>query len=322
MIKRLQKNNRILCTSRNYREVIALARLKGMKMEFVGKHGGADKAIKLTASLNRMSSLAERIRRFGPDLTISFCSPEASRISYGLGIRHVAFCDSPHAEAVMRLSVPLVQKLLIPWIIPKEEFVRFGIAKKDIIPYKAIDAAVIVRNSKRSKRHGERKKSILIRIEEEQAAYAKSDQKRISDIIDRIANEFTDADVVVLPRYKQQVNVLRREFGSKIRILDKVTIGSELLQNTDVFVGSGGTMTAEAALFGIPTISYNAVPNLVQDYLVRKKLVHLQPDPAKITDLVARFLHSDKDAVRARAKNALMSMEDPVEKLIGIIKSK
>ncbi|WP_048197175.1 DUF354 domain-containing protein [Candidatus Nitrosotenuis uzonensis] len=322
MIKRLQKNNRILCTSRNYREVVALARLKGMKMEFVGRHGGADKATKLTASLNRMITLAERIQRFGPDLTISFCSPEASRISYGLGIRHVAFCDSPHAEAVMRLSVPLVQKLLIPWIIPKEEFVRFGIAKKDIIPYKAIDAAVIVRNAKKSRYRGKRKKAILIRIEEEQAAYAKSDYKKISDIINRIANEFTDEDVVVLPRYKQQVSVLKREFGSKIKILDKVTIGSDLLQNTDVFVGSGGTMTAEAALFGIHTISYNAVPNLVLNYLVRKKLVHLQPDPAKITNLVARLLHSDKDTVRARAKNTLMSMEDPIEKLNGIIKSK
>ena len=39
--------------------------------------------------------------------------------------------------------------------------------------------------------------------------------------------------------------------------------------NTDVFViGSGGTMTAESALLGIPTISYNAIPNIIENYLI------------------------------------------------------
>ena len=42
------------------------------------------------------------------------------------------------------------------------------------------------------------------------------------------------------------------------------------LMNTDVFIGSGGTMTAESALMGIPTISYNAVPNIIENFLVKK----------------------------------------------------
>ena len=48
--------------------------------------------------------------------------------------------------------------------------------------------------------------------------------------------------------------------------------GKDLLSSVDVFVGSGGTMTAESALLGIPTISYNAVPNLIENYLVKNKL--------------------------------------------------
>ena len=145
MIKSLRKGNKILCTSRHYREAAQLAKLRKIDVEFVGRHGGKDVAEKLDASLERMVQLAKLVRRFGPDLTVSFCSPEASRISYGLGVRHIAFCDSPHAEAVMRLCVPLVQKLLIPWIIPKKEFAKFGISQKDIIQYRAIDAAVIVK---------------------------------------------------------------------------------------------------------------------------------------------------------------------------------
>ena len=48
--------------------------------------------------------------------------------------------------------------------------------------------------------------------------------------------------------------------------------GKHLLNNTDVFIGSGGTMTAESALMGIPTISYNAVPNIIEEFLSEKTI--------------------------------------------------
>lgn len=321
MIKELQKYNTVLCTSRNYREVVALAKLRKMRIKLVGRHGGSSKSEKLAASLNRTSMLSKKILQFKPDVTISFCSPEAARVSFGLGIRHVAFCDSPHADAVMRLSVPLIQKLLIPWIIPKGEFTKFGIREKDVIQYRAVDASVIVRGSAKKPRAERKQKNILVRIEEDQAAYAQNGKSRILDIIDEIAKEFPDHAVMVLPRYGQQIAVLQKRFGNRIRILKKVAVGGDLLHNTDVFVGSGGTMTAESALNGIPTISYNAVPNLVQDYLVRKRLVILESDPKKIAPIIKKALHSDNSALRSNAKSTLASMEDPLKKLIQVIKT-
>jgi predicted glycosyltransferase len=321
MIRKLQKNNIVLCTSRRYREVAQLAKLRKMRLILFGEHGGQSKIGKLSAGLDRMEILTKQIQKFQPDLTISFCSPEAARVSFGLGIRHVAFCDSPHAQAVMRLSVPLVQKLLIPWIIPKKEFTKYGINEKDIIPYKAIDASVIVKHGKTkdvSRKHG--KKNILIRIEEAQAAYVQKNDEQVLKIIEKIATRFSDANVLVLPRYKSQISKLRRDLGNKVRILDKVVVGSSLLQNTDIFVGSGGTMTAEAALLGIPTISYNAVPNLVQDYLVRKRLVVTQSDPNKIVLIIDKMLCSDNKMLKKNAKRTLASMEDPYKKLIQVIK--
>jgi len=105
MIKRFQKNHHVICTSRNYREVTQLAKLRKLSLKFVGKHGGVEKFDKLLASANRISLLSKIIRNYCPEIAVSFCSPEASRVSYGLGIKHIAFSDSPHAEAVMRLSV-------------------------------------------------------------------------------------------------------------------------------------------------------------------------------------------------------------------------
>jgi hypothetical protein len=321
MIERLQKGNKVLCTSRNYREVIQLAKLRKMKLVLIGRHGGQNKVDKLNASVSRTAILTKQIQKFKPDLTVSFCSPEASRVSFGLGIRHIAFCDSPHAEAVMRLSVPFVQKLLIPWIIPKKEFTKYGIRAKDIIQYKAIDAAVIIKNNyKTITRKKNIRKNILIRVEEGHASYIQKKESQVLKIIKEITKKFPDENVLVLPRYHSQIIMLRKTFGTKVKILGKVLVGKTLLQNTDVFVGSGGTMTAEAALSGIPTISYNAVPNLVENYLVRKRLVVRESDPKKIVSIVGKMLQPDNKHLQINAKKTLSSMEDPLKKLIQVIK--
>jgi len=172
----MKKNHTILCTSRDYNQVTQLAILRNLKLIVVGKHGGFKRHSKLNASLHRAKLLSIRIKEFSPDITISFCSPEAARVSYGLNIDHICFSDSPHANAVMRLVIPLVQKLLIPWIIPKKEFVKFGINSNNIMHYKAIDASIIAKRkvSKNSKRLDKEsgRRVILVRAEEEYASYS------------------------------------------------------------------------------------------------------------------------------------------------------
>jgi len=267
MIKRIKKKNTVLCTSRDYSQVTQLAKIRNLKLVIVGKHGGSKRHDKLNASLHRAKLLSTRIKKFSPDITISFCSPEAARVSYGLDIAHICFSDSPHANAVMRLVVPLIQKLLIPWIIPKKEFVKFGINSNDIMHYKAIDASIIAKRkvSKNSKRLDKEsgRRVILVRIEEEYASYSTKKRPAIP-IIKEIIKNFNDEEIVVMGRYTSQVRQLVQTFGKKIRVLSKVVDSKILIENTDVFVGAGGTMTAESALLGIPTIAYNAVPNIIE----------------------------------------------------------
>jgi len=324
MISRFQKKHKVLCTSRNYREVKNLAKIRKLNLIFVGKHGGSEKYDKLNASINRINKLAKIIKKNKPDIAVSFCSPEASRVAYGIGIKHISFSDSPHAEAVMRLSIPLVQKLLIPWVIPKKEFEKFGINKKNIIQYKAIDAASIaLRIPKKNKVSltSKRKKTILVRVEEDQAAYSSKNTTKTIKIIKSLIKEFNNENILVLGRYGIQIQFLNRTFGKKIKILNKVVDGKALLSKIDVFVGSGGTMTAEAALLGVPTISYNAIPNLIESYLVKKKLVERQTNTKQIVRSIKKILRSSNIEHKKRAKKALNSMEDPYLKLVKAIRT-
>ena len=323
IIEKLGKKHDILCTSREYEEVTKLAKIRDFDLVFVGKHGGADKTAKLQASIDRKGKLSRKIKAFSPDITISFCSPEAARISFGLGIKHVAFCDSPHADAVMRLTLPLIQKLLIPNVIPKNEFSKFGIDKKNIVSYKAIDAFVTIKRKINPEEalpfKDNKRKNILIRVEEEEAAYTPESSK-IIPIIKQIVKEFSKENIVILCRYTKQIQNLQKRIGKKAKIVKMSFDGKHLLNNTDVFIGSGGTMTAESALMGIPTISYNAVPNIIENFLVKKHLVKRETNPNKITNHIKKIFGSSNNMNQKRAKIIVGQMEDPIQKLIKVIK--
>ncbi len=324
IIERLGQKHDILCTSREYNEVTKLAKIRHFDLIFVGKHGGGDKKSKLKASIERIENLSKKIRKFEPDVVISFGSPEAARISFGLGIKHIMFCDSPHANAVMRLTLPLIQKLLIPYVIPKKEFSKYGINEKNIVRYKAIDAVVTMQRKINqniiSPFKNNNKKNILIRVEEEQAAYT-SKSSKIIPIIQKIANDYKDENIIVLGRYTQQIVNLQKIMGKKIKVIKMSFDGKYLLNDTDVFIGSGGTMTAESALMGIPTISYNAVPNIIENFLVKKSLVKRETNPKKVSNEIKRIFARKNDQNKKRAKKVVKQMEDPIEKLIKIIKN-
>jgi hypothetical protein len=325
IVARLRKNNKILCTSREYREITELAKIRNFDLVFIGKHGGGDKKAKLDASIHRMEKLSKKIKSFAPDITISFCSPEAVRISFGLGIKHIAFCDSPHADAVMRLTLPLIQKLLIPNIISKKEFSKFGISKENIISYKAIDASVTIKRKVDQKISlpfkNNKRKNILIRVEEEEASYA-SKSSKITPIIKKIVKEYSNENIVILGRYTKQVKNLQKIIGKKAKIVKMSFDGKHLLNNTDIFIGSGGTMTAESALMGIPTISYNAVPNIVENYLVKKHIIKREVNPDKIYNYIKKKFVTSNQKHEKRVKKIVSEMEDPIQKLLKIIKEK
>ncbi len=322
----------VMCTSRTYGEASKLAEIRGLKLVYVGKHGGGRKSDKLDASIDRMMRLSKKIQRFSPDLVISFCSPEAARVAFGLGIRHIAFYDGPHADAIVRLTVPLLQKLLTPRVIAKGLFSRYGISKDNIIQYNAIDAGITIRRQASQggllpfKDAG--KANILIRTVEEEASYAKPLRQDRSDIAVRITEEIVDRygeqNIVVLCRYHAQARRLRKAIGKKAKVIRMSFDGKYLLENTDIFIGSGGTMTAESALMGVPTISYDAIPNVVEEYLVKRRLVKRLTAPRMIAGYVGKIITPSGGRLVAeqkkKAKAITGRMEDPLEVLLDTIK--
>jgi hypothetical protein len=321
-----KRGHKVFKTTRRYREVQQLLRLKGIDATVVGEHGGKALADKLKASAKRTLELASVLEETKPDVAVSFSSPEMARASYGLKIPHIAINDSPHAEAVARLTIPLSAKLLTPKIIPKRAWTKYGISPENIVQYNALDPWVWLKDFKpdreilRQLGLDESKPILTFRTEESFAAYLLGKtqaETTVAPVIKKILGESRGLQIVAVPRYEEQVNALRQAFGNKIVVCGTVVDGPSLLYYSSVFVGAGGTMSAEAALLGVPTIScYPSEPSLIERYLIRKGLVTRETDPEKDVKKILAILRNKNRAKKrhvAKAQKLVRNFEYPID---------
>jgi len=325
-----QSGHKVIRVTREFKETLQLLRMKRIKAKVVGAHKLTLEG-KLQESLRRTARLAKLMKNYKVDLVVAYPSVEASRSAFGLSIPYYCISDSPHAEAVSRLTVPLAVKLFSPAIIPKEDWIRYGILPSNIIQYNALDPSVWVRDAKPDpellqKQGWDRdSKIIALRLEESFAAYLMNkggDWRSLAlKITEELLRRGCKARIVVLPRYRQHYLKFRK-LQQKVAIPKTAIYGPALLALTSVFIGGGGTMTAEAALMGVPTISYfPAGSTRVESYLQDKGLlIHLQ-DPESIAEQAISWLDNDvyQAECRMRSHELLEKMEDPLKVIMDNI---
>ncbi len=319
--------------TREYREVIQLLNLKGIRALVVGKHGGENLSSKLTASGERTVKLASIMAELRPNVAVSFASPETSRVAFGLGIPNICINDSPHAEAVARLTVPLATLLLTPQAISKRVWTKFGITSKRIIQYNALDSWAWLKDLKPDEQILEQlslEKSrpiVTFRPEESFASYLlreTSKTSRLIPLVESLLKSGVDFQAVVLPRYETH-RFLKKKLGDQVTVCESVVDAPSLLHYSSVFVGAGGTMTAEAALLGVPTFScYPGKSYIVERYLLGKGLIDRETNMEKVRVKIFKTLGNIENARKgqiARARQLTSDFEDPVEVIARTIET-
>jgi predicted glycosyltransferase len=325
MIEELRASGcEVIATSREYREVEPIAKMQRIELVFVGERDGSSRAEQLAAATRRQAEIAPMIKRFGPQMSVSVASGVCARVSFGLGIRHVAVNDSPHSEIAGRLSLPLSYHLFCPWIIPYSAWEKFGVPRSKITRYRALDpAAWLKRKARRGyvPRLNRKRKTLVVRLEESYAPYMAGTNRSWNEVVLRsLGDAFSDVNLVALCRYGDQLQRVKEKFGHEFIVPEEAVDGRSLLEVTDVFVGMGGTMSAEAALMGVPTVSAFQGFLYTEDYLRSVGLLVKTRDPVRIAKLVKRLLGDDFRGQHAkRAKQVLAAMEDPIARIAKYI---
>ena len=263
----------VLVTARegvDYKEVVALLKLYEINFIQVGEFGGGNLKDKFVASLKRQEELLKIVEGYGVTRLVNFCSVDANRVAFGLGIPIINFYDIPLSDYKIdlkkalpqaRLTIPLSTRLFHPYLVPKEVFLRFGLEEEQVKSYDFYDVYIwlhgfevdreFVENFYKKNRLGKSKPLILIREEEFKSSYVKGKYPVLYEGLERLHKVF-DANYVIIPRYDSET--LKKKFPFATVIDEKIYV-QHLMAIADLFIGGGGTMNAESCFFGTPTIS-------------------------------------------------------------------
>ena len=222
-------------------------------------------------------------------------------------------------------TVPLADCLLSPWIIPDKAWTQFGIDRNKIQQYKAIDPYVwlsrrdLKNNSNSALNIDHDKPTIVLRLEESHASYMlNSEYTQEFALIKRVVEEFRNHNIIILCRYSEQIDLVLQKFKGRVIVPTDLVDGVKVLQEAKLFIGLGGTMTAEAALVGTPSISFFSGSFFVERYLISKGLLTKPRDIDGVIRVSRNFLRDDKlkKQMRIKAGRIRSGMEDPVDTII------
>jgi len=250
----------VLLTSRRYEQLTPILEDVGRRdIIIVGEFGGGSLLGKLKTSVKRTVELVDIIEEHSPDICVSSGSLDMTRISFGLGIPHILLSDTPESP-VNRYCVPLSNYVFTPWIIPKDEWVKYGISGRKVLKYRALDPVAWLDGFRPSKRilyeFGiDEFNYVLLRMPETQASYLIGiNTEYVMRLVEKLASNLSGVKLVILPRYGEQAIQLK-SLGKNAIIFERPVSDHSIVYYASLFVGGGGTMTQEAVLMGVPTIS-------------------------------------------------------------------
>ena len=316
------KGYEILVTARRYEQLTPLLEAYGRRdIHIVGEYGGGTLAGKLRRSIERSLELMAIVEDLAPDCCVSSGSPEASRIAYGLGMPHILISDTPHSP-VNPLTAPISRLVMSPWVIGRDVWRRYGVPDDRIVLYRGLDPLAWLEGFQPNRsclRDFSLREDgyILVRPPEYKAAYlaGKVDMDVFTSFCSRLVDIKNDYEIVLLPRYLDEVEYLRTRLGGLVKIIERPVYGPSILYYSSLLVGGGGTMTQEAALLGVPNLSvYPLEPPPSIKYLADEGLVRLAPDLDDALAYIGSILPDLKgmrERLERRAEKVRSGMVDP-----------
>ncbi|MHA1125551.1 MAG: DUF354 domain-containing protein [Candidatus Heimdallarchaeota archaeon] len=252
-------------TTRDHDYIHDIFKFRNLKPVSIGGYGGKTLSGKLLESARRVVSLSENIVDLEekPITAISFSSPDASRVAFGLGIPLILLNDTAHSVPVAKLTFSLAKYLITPSCIDKKTFIQYGATKEMIHQYKGVDEVEYLAGENYQKYLQLRNKAVeknewhlVLRPEESFASYMKDkDSTPYLEVIEETIKHYK-GEIIVFPRYEKQKEVILEKFEGQVTIPSNGFHFLDMLSKADVVITGGGTMARESALLGVPSVTY------------------------------------------------------------------
>lgn len=329
LFKRLENDGmELMYTARDFGNNIQVCAEQGIPYKLVGKHGGESLNQKLRASLERTLALIPIVEEFKPDHYLSFGSVEGTRVAFGLQIPSIFFNDEPRSVAVSKLTLPLIDHVITPSCIPKEEYIKLGATPEKIIQYNGIDEIAWISTHQPNPNvldelDIQKGEYVLMRTEMTHAEYLRDkmrpEETNIVKFFPKIYKEFPNHKYFLLARTELQFNWMKEQFQEydpeHVIVTKYVPHLQDFIFYSALIASGGGTIVRESSLMGVPSIEFFPGETAWQEHFLMDNgfpMYHLR-EPDEVIDKAIEILGNEPSEERFTEmfKEKLKEFENP-----------
>ena len=244
-------------TARDFAQTLGLLDLYGIQHTVIGRHGGARIGGKVTGLARRSLALTRFGRATkGLGQTVSHGSNDLAVAAKLLQLHSTVLHDFEGATAMHKINFRLVDKVMVPALIPWASLQALGLDARRYRPYAGIKEQVTLADFDPDLGVIETlgldatRPIAVLRPPATMSLYHRGIENSLFDqVLDFL--RAAEAQVVLLPRTPHQARAF--EGLTDVVIPAKPVDGPSLVYAADLVVSAGGTMNREAALLGTPT---------------------------------------------------------------------
>ena len=289
LVERLERQgHEVTVTARPLSHTLELLDDWGHPYVALGRHGGASRAAKARAAVDRARRMLEFGHRRGFGCALAHGStdlPPACRI---LGVPNATMFDYEWAALQHHLNCRLASRVLVPDAIPAERLRRYGVRPPRLVRYPGLkeeyyladfepDEAVL---SDLGLDPG--KVLCVVRTAPSYALYLGSESRLLPDVLRRLSGA-GHVQTVVLARTDEQRSAITALGLERTVVPRRAVDGRSLVALADVLISAGGTMNREAAVLGTPVWSiFEGRPGAVDERLAAEGRLRVLRDPGEI----------------------------------------
>jgi uncharacterized protein len=254
------RGHRVLLTARDQSQTLALLKLHGLRAAAVGDHAAGGDLGKAMRSFRRAWALRKHLAGHRIDLAMGHGSRAQVLAAASMRVPALTFTDYEYVS--LRVYGLFARQVYFPDSVSREVLRRRGIPGSKLVSYPGFKEQVYI-DPEFERVRPVSPPLIVVRPPARQAHYhTELSEVLYRRLLSRLIEEAREAQVLLLPRYRQDEEELRALAARfpHCRVPDDVLDGRDLLVQASLVVSGGGTMVREAAVLGIPAASYFGGP--------------------------------------------------------------
>jgi predicted glycosyltransferase len=260
--RRLEEHGHtVAVTARDNAQTVELARQRWSAVAVIGGESPSGRTSKAAAVAARARALARWAHANQPDIAVShnsYAQIAAARLAHVPAITAMDFEHQPANHLAFRLAATI----LVPDVMPRASLARCGASSSKVRPYAGLKEEIylgdfepdaeVLRHNEIEARKGDI--VVVVRTPPSRALYHRFENPLFTRVLETLGRQHR-VRAVALVRYPEQRAAIAELHLENVVVLRSAVDSRSLTYAADLVIGAGGTMTREAALMGVPTLS-------------------------------------------------------------------